>query len=169
MAGKLKIGELASAAGVSCDTVRYYERMNVLPPAVRSSGGYRLYDQGDVERLRFIKQAQSLGLSLDEIKALLPGLKAGLEECRRVRDLLRTKLEEFDQRIAEMRVFQSNLAAYLRECEEALEGKRGDCCPVIFEITRPSSNVTGATNGAGHSRKGIIRGRKARKSKRGKA
>lgn len=169
MSGKLKIGELASAAGVSRDTIRYYERLDVLPRAIRSSGGYRLYDEADVEQLRFIKQAQSLGLSLDEIKALLPGLSAGLEECRRVRDLLSAKLEEFDARIAEMRVFRKKLAAYLEDCEEALEGKRGDCCPMIYEITRLGSNVTGSKNGARHSRKGNIEGRKVKAPKRGKA
>ncbi len=138
----LKIGELASAVGVSCDTVRYYERLNLLPRAGRTSAGYRIYTEVDVERLRFIKQAQALGLSLDEIKELLPGRGAGLAECQRVRDLLRSKLEELDARLAEMRAFRRTLAAYFEECEETLAGKRGDCCPVLFEISHPAHRRT---------------------------
>jgi DNA-binding transcriptional MerR regulator len=134
----LKIGELASAAGVSCDTVRYYERLNLLPRAARTRTGYRLYTEVDVERLRFIKQAQALGLSLEEIKELLPGRGAGLAECRRVRDLLSAKLKELDARIAEMRAFRRVLAAYFNECEKTLTGKGGDCCPVLFEISHPA-------------------------------
>jgi DNA-binding transcriptional MerR regulator len=138
----LKIGELASAVGVSCDTVRYYERLNLLPRAGRTSAGYRVYTEVDVERLRFIKQAQALGLSLDEIKELLPGRGAGLAECQRVRDLLRSKLKELDARLAEMRAFRRTLAAYFDECEKTLAGKRQNCCPVLFEITHPTPRQT---------------------------
>jgi len=137
MSSALRIGELASAAGVTTDAVRYYERLKILPRPSRTPAGYRLYSEGDVERLRFIKQAQSLGLSLDEVKELLPGRGAGLSECRRVRDLLSAKLGELDAKISEMRTFRKTLAAYLAECEEALDGKRVDRCPVLFKITHP--------------------------------
>ena len=132
----LRIGELASAAGVSTDSVRYYERLKILPRPSRTRAGYRLYSEEDVERLRFIKQAQLLGLTLDEIKELLPGRGASLAECRRVRELLAAKLAELDTKISELRGFRKTLSAYLSECEEALAGKRGDCCPVLFEITK---------------------------------
>jgi DNA-binding transcriptional MerR regulator len=72
-----------------------------------------LYSEEDVERLRFIKQAQSLGLSLDEVKELLPGRGAGLAECQRVRDLLASKLAELDTKISEMRGFRKTLSTYL--------------------------------------------------------
>ena len=140
MSSELRIGELASAAGVSTDAVRYYERLKILPRPSRTRAGYRLYSEEDVDRLRFIKQAQSLGLSLDEVKELLPGRGAGLSECRRVRDLLSAKLAELDAKIGQMRGFRKTLASYLDECEEALAGKRGDRCPVLFEITRSASD-----------------------------
>jgi len=145
------------------DTVRYYERLNVLPRAPRSSGGYRLYSEADVERLHFVRQAQSLGLSLDEIKALLPGMRAGLGECRRVRDILSSKLEQCDARIAEMRTFRGRLAAYLKECEATLEGKRGACCPVVFEINKSGSKPSAASNGSG---RGGVRKARARKTEK---
>ena len=136
MASELRIGQLASAAGVSPDTVRYYERLKLIPRPVRTTGGYRVYSDHDVEQLQFIKRAQSLGLSLDEVKGLLPGRDSGLSECRRVRDLLSIKVAELDAKLAEMHAFRKLLGSYLNECEEALAGNRGDCCPVLFEITQ---------------------------------
>ena len=141
MASALRIGELASAANVTTDEVRYYERLKILPRAGRTRAGYRLYSEEDVERLRFIKQAQSLGLSLDEVKELLPGRGAGLAECQRIRDILASKLAELETKISEMRRFRKTLATYLGQCEEALAGKRGDCCPVLFEITHTAQTV----------------------------
>ena len=82
MESLIRIGELASAAGVSADTVRYYERRNLLPRPGRTGAGYRVYSDQDVDRLQFIARAQSLGLSLHEIKALLPERRKGLPECR---------------------------------------------------------------------------------------
>jgi DNA-binding transcriptional MerR regulator len=113
MASALRIGELASAANITTDAVRYYERLKILPRPGRTRAGYRLYSEEDVERLRFIKQAQSLGLSLDEVKELLPGRGAGLAECQRVRDLLASKLAELDTKISEMRGFRKTLSTYL--------------------------------------------------------
>ncbi len=128
-----KIGELASAAGVSRNCIIIYGQHDLLPCAGRTLAGYRLYE--DIERVRFIRQAQALGFSIEEIRELLPEPGAGLAECRRVRDRLNSTLQEMDARLAGMRAFRRTLVAYLEECEEALTGKRGNTCPVLFEIT----------------------------------
>jgi DNA-binding transcriptional MerR regulator len=138
MSSHMKIGELASVTGVSRDTIRYYEALKLLPRASRTLAGYRLYTEADVERMRFIKQAQTLGLSLDEIRGLLSAREGGVAECQRVRGLLCSKLEELDTRIAEMRDFRRTLAAYLKECEERIAGKRGDGCPALHEMSHPA-------------------------------
>jgi DNA-binding transcriptional MerR regulator len=138
MMSNLKIGELAVACGVSRDTVRYYERLKLLPRAARTRGGYRTYGEADVERVRFIKQAQAFGLSLDEIRALMFEGKGGLEQCQRVRDLLAAKLKELDARLVEMRAFRQTLASYLGKCEEALLHADRDTCPVLFELSHSS-------------------------------
>jgi DNA-binding transcriptional MerR regulator len=114
----LRIGELAAECGVSIDTIRYYERRRLLPHAGRSAGGFRLYTPEAVERLRFIKQAQETGFSLDEIGGLLSS--SGAAECQRVRDLLRVKLDEVDERIEAMRKFRGALADHLAACEREL-------------------------------------------------
>jgi DNA-binding transcriptional MerR regulator len=127
---ELRIGELAARAGVSVDTVRYYERLKLLPRADRTAGGFRLFGPESVERVQFIKQAQELGLTLDEIKGLLA--TGGAEECRKVRDLLSKKLGELDDKMTAMKGFRRTLARHLLACECELE-THGDsaCCPVV--------------------------------------
>jgi DNA-binding transcriptional MerR regulator len=130
----LQIGEVAKKAGVSVDTVRYYERLKLLPAAPRTSGGYRVFTSDAIDRVTFIKQAQELGLSLDEIGVLVAN--NGRSECRNVRDLLKAKLDEVDDRMEKMACFRSRLAQYLSECESELE-RRPDSsqCPVVMDIT----------------------------------
>src|SRR3712207_1484501 len=109
----LQIGEVAVRAGVSVDTVRFYERERLLPSAGRTRGGFRLFRPEAVDRIRFIKQAQELGFALDEIRDLLGA--DGSAECRHVRDLLKAKLAEVDERLQRMRAFRRRLATYLAE------------------------------------------------------
>ncbi len=132
---ELRIGEVASRTGVSIDTLRYYEKRRLLGRSRRSSGGFRLFAPEAVERVRFIKQAQELGFSLAEIGGLLA--TGGADECRKVRDLLRTKLTELDERMESMRKFRHVLARHLKHCEHELQehGKEA-CCPVVAGTKR---------------------------------
>lgn len=131
-----QIGELAARSGVTPDTLRYYERLGLLPKPHRTSGGFRVYSADTVEWLRFIKQAQALGFTLREVRDLLgfPG-SAGVTRCRRVRDTLRGKLGELEARLVELREFQRLLTRYFQECERTLqesEHSGGEpLCPVI--------------------------------------
>ena len=129
----LKIGEVAARSGFSLDTLRYYERRRLLPRAPRTEGGFRLFPPEVIGRVRFIKQAQELGFSLDEIGELLTA--GGEAECRRVRDLLRVKLTELNERLRAMRRFRRTLAGRLDACERELERHgAAACCPVVVEI-----------------------------------
>lgn len=131
----LQIGEIAARSGVSVDTVRYYERLKLVPPAPRSSSGYRIFSTKAIEQIRFIKQAQELGFSLDEIKGLLT--TGGAKECRQVRDLLRRKLCEMDEQIKKLKAFRKILAGHLSDCDDEFERKGQDAqCPVLFEIEK---------------------------------
>jgi len=140
---EFRIGEVAERAGVSIDTVRYYERRRLLPRAPRTQGGFRVFTRDAVERVRFIKQAQELGFSLDEISALLT-TGGGANECRSVRDLLKAKLAELDRRLRTMRAFRGTLANHLAECESELKrhGKEAQC-PVVIEIAHPNGREKG--------------------------
>jgi DNA-binding transcriptional MerR regulator len=143
---EFRIGEVATRSGVSVDAVRYYERLKLLPRARRTSGNFRLFGAEVIARVQFIKQAQELGLTLDEIKGLLA--TGGADECRRVRDLLHQKIEDLDGKMKAMRGFRRTLARHLLECERELEA-HGDaaCCPVVAvgKDPRVSSHVRNKT------------------------
>ena len=129
----LQIGEVATRAGVSVDTVRFYERERLLPSLGRTPGGFRLFGPEAVDRIRFIKQAQELGFALDEVRDMLRA--DGSAECRHIHDLLEAKLAEVDERIERMRSFRGQLATYLAECEHTLDEQgEGADCPVVDEI-----------------------------------
>ena len=135
-----QIGELAARSGMTPDTLRYYERLCLLPRAHRTSGGFRLYTEQTLDRLRFIKQAQALGLTLQEVRDLVSyRTSGGLRRCRAVRDMLRAKMADIEAKIAELSAFQETLSQYLAECENALgtdEGPRSDpTCPVIETLS----------------------------------
>ena len=119
---------------MTADTLRYYERLGVLPRARRTSGGLRQYGDDVLTRLRFIQQAQSFGLTLKDVRQLLNEQgRPGRERCQRVRDLLTARLEEVDQRLSELRAFRQTLQTHLEACNHALESDR-PACPVIEEL-----------------------------------
>jgi DNA-binding transcriptional MerR regulator len=107
----LRVAELAAAVGVSPDTVRYYERAGLLPPPDRTAAGYRSYDAGAVDRLRFIQGAQRLGLHLADIRDLLTVRDTGTCPCEPAEDLLRRRLAEVDAQIARLVTLRAEMAA----------------------------------------------------------
>lgn len=133
MEDHLRIGEVANRSGVSIDTLRFYERRRLLPIAPRSANGYRVFTPEAVERVHFIKQAQELGFSLDEIATFLSA--NGANDCRSVHDLLDAKVIEINDRMRSMVEFRDKLLHYLAECDEELK-KHPDSteCPVVVEI-----------------------------------
>lgn len=144
MQGTLLIGEVAARSGVSIDTVRYYERRDLLRVATRTAGGFRVFPSETVDHVLFIKQAQGLGFTLSEIATLLA--PNGTSDCNRVHDLLDAKLSELDERMRSMHEFREKLKHYLAKCEEELRRHPdAPACPVIEEIagTGPKLNCCG--------------------------
>jgi MerR family mercuric resistance operon transcriptional regulator len=130
-----RIGEVAAQAEVSIDTVRFYERRHLLPRAHRTQGGFRLFPPETIERIRFIRQAQDVGLSLDEIESIVT-VGGGVNECRRISTLLTSKLSVLEARIKAMQDFRKRLVQHLKACEDELKKQgTGTKCPVIKEIT----------------------------------
>lgn len=138
MSGRpLRIGQLAAVSGLTRDALRYYERQGLLPRSSRTSGGFREYDAGAVERIRFIKQAQAHGLTLREIRDLVSHQSdAGRARCRFVRDLLARKLEQLEARRREFDAFCKTLQRYLEMCDQALETRTPVDCPVVEDLGR---------------------------------
>lgn len=110
----MTIGTLADRLGLNTRTIRYYERVGLIPPAQRSEGGYRLYMPADEDRIRFIKSAQRLGLTLGEVKETLAFRERGERPCRYVAGLIDDRLGEVNQRLRELRAFKRELTQ-LRE------------------------------------------------------
>ena len=111
----LKIGEVSQASGIGIETLRFYERSGLLGNPARSPSGYRLYDEGVIERLNFIKKAQTLGFSLDEIKRIIKDAAGGASPCDDVREVVRSRLAKLDKRMREMRRYRKELARTLEE------------------------------------------------------
>jgi Hg(II)-responsive transcriptional regulator len=123
----MTIGTIAKHAGVGIDTVRFYERQGLMPDAERTTGGYRVYGPGDVDRLRFIRRAKALGFSLDEIGQLLR-LNEGRGSRASVRRVAQQRLDDLDRKLAELAAIRDALAQLVERCngQGPLAG-----CPII--------------------------------------
>lgn len=106
---QLLIGQLARLAGVKADTVRFYERSGLLPKPERKASGYRVYDESALNRVRFIRKAQSLGFSLAEIHRILNLRGGGKKTCDRVLAIAEATLEETERRLADLQTFRDDL------------------------------------------------------------
>jgi DNA-binding transcriptional MerR regulator len=105
----LTISKVAREAGVAPDTVRYYEREGLIPPPARTSGGYRIYGEETIRRLRFIRGSQRFGLRLRDVKALLDVIDRGACPCGHASELVRSRLAEVDQQLADLRTLRADL------------------------------------------------------------
>ena len=112
-AGRLRVGELADAVGISTDTTRYYERAGLLPAPQRTPGGYRAYGDDAVDRLRFIQGAQRLGLRLNDIADLLAVRDTGVCPCEPAEQHLRRRLGELDAQLAQLAALRTQIVAML--------------------------------------------------------
>ena len=108
----LKIGELAKQTGVAVGTLRYYESLGLLEPALRNSSGYRYYTAAAARQVQFIKKAQRLNFSLQEIQQILTSRRQGITACPLVQDLLSRKIDFFEEEIQRMSAFKAELEAY---------------------------------------------------------
>jgi MerR family Zn(II)-responsive transcriptional regulator of zntA len=114
----LTIGELATRTGVTPDTLRYYERLGLLPPAPRTGAGYRLYEPAMAERLSFIDKAKALGLTLQEVREVLRVAADGTRPCEHVRAALSRRLRDVEARIVELEDLRDTLTRALRRARK---------------------------------------------------
>jgi MerR family mercuric resistance operon transcriptional regulator len=139
------IGALAAAAGVNVETIRFYQRRRLLAEPERPHGSVRRYGTADAARVRFIKSAQRIGFSLDEVAQLLQ-LEDGTR-CGQAREIATHRLTDVRQRLTDLRQIEAALAALVTRCE----GVRGRvACPLIAAL---QETVPGATRTPGHAPK----------------
>ncbi|HKQ51085.1 MAG TPA: MerR family DNA-binding protein, partial [Pyrinomonadaceae bacterium] len=104
--GMLKIGDVSRQSGIGIEALRFYEKSGLLEKPSRTMSGYRMYDAQVLERLAFIKQSQALGFSLDEIKRIIEDARTGKSPCAEVREIVRRRLAELDERMRELRRYR---------------------------------------------------------------
>jgi MerR family mercuric resistance operon transcriptional regulator len=126
---RFTIAALASAAGVNVETVRYYQRRGLMSEPARPPSGVRRYAESDADQLRFIKRAQAMGFTLEEVKSLLK-LRA-CRSCRATRELAVSKLRRIERNIRELQQLQTELTRLVDECSANDEDSR---CPVIEQL-----------------------------------
>jgi MerR family mercuric resistance operon transcriptional regulator len=128
-AGSYTIGRLAEAVGVHVETIRFYQRLKLVPKPPRPVGGIRRYGEVDAERLRFIKHAQAMGFTLAETASLLT--LQGRGACHDTRDLVAAKLRLVDARIYGLRKVRRELARWVAECDANTKDAN---CPVFQRL-----------------------------------
>lgn len=133
----ITIGELAKETGAGIETIRYYERRNLLSPAGRKPSGYRFYDRTSVQKIRFIKNAKRLGFTLEEISELLQLKVKGRGRCGSVKSRAEVKLAEIKEKIA-------NLDSMKKVLEELITHCRNDAptqdCPILNSLQTGTDN-----------------------------
>ena len=127
----MRSGQVARNAGVNVETLRYYERRGILPTPERRASGYREYTEEAVGVIRFVKRAQELGFSLDEVETLLLLAAGGPESCDSARALATRKLDELGAKMRSIRAMQDSLRRLVATCE--MPSSERDC-PLLDAI-----------------------------------
>ncbi len=130
----MRIGEVASAAAVNAQTLRYYERVGLLPAPERRASGYRSYDAETVRRVRFIKRAQELGFTLREIADLLAMRRESVSACKRAEARVARTLVRIESSIRDLERMRLALEEYAVACRER---RSPDECPLLQTLDDP--------------------------------
>ncbi len=129
--GRYRIGDVTEKLGLTADTLRYYEKIGLLPRVERNGAGLRLYNDQDLARLKFIQRAQRMDFTLAEIAELLKMREAPHKARKRVRELTARKLVEVDTRLAELKTLRNELALLMNLCSAG-----GKSCGIIKAINK---------------------------------
>lgn len=130
--GYLIRSQVAQQAGVGLEALRFYERKKILPKPLRSESGYRLYDQTHVQRLKFIKKAQVIGFTLEEIKGLLDLVENPRIKCETVRLLAEQKISEVERKILDLQKLKTALVDLSGRCDNRKDIRH---CPIIESLS----------------------------------
>lgn len=133
MARSYRIGEIARETGVTAEALRYYEQQGLLPKPIRSGSGARIFAEESVARVRFIKQAQSAGLTLRDIQVLVGSGRSRMA-CRKIRTILAARIADIEGRLVELQTFHRVLTTHLEACDRALVETNGSECPTLDAI-----------------------------------
>ena len=143
----MKIGELAALTNTQVETIRFYERQNLLTEPGRSEGNYRIYGEAHAERLSFIRHCRGLDMTLDEIRVLLRFKDAPTDNCLEVNELLDEHIGHIAERIKELRQLEKQLKSLREACLGAQEAQH---CGILHELTEIAKNPVSSPGREGH-------------------
>jgi len=139
------IGKASRLAGISVDTIRFYQKLGLIKGTSRSTGGYRLFNREQIRDLKFVRHAQELGFSLTEIRELL-ALRQKHHACSEVQSMLKHKLAGVREKIKSLAGLERELAGALRNCNRELRLKRDikhkDSCPLLTRLDRMNGSTS---------------------------
>ena len=125
------IGTLAELSGVKIANIRYYESIGLLPLAARRNGRHRTYDQHDVNRLQFIRNARETGFSVEKVRSLLHLAEPKNQTCDEAKRLSMNQLHDIRRRIRELKTIEKSLLTRIAACDQACQCGRADDCAVL--------------------------------------
>lgn len=144
----MKIGELAKKVSCSVETIRYYEKVGLLHPAIRNKeNNYRLYNQGHLHRLTFVRHCRTLAMNHDEILVLLQARSQPNESCESINKLIDDHIEHVRSRILELEVLEAQLTELRSQCQVPLRSKD---CGIIQELDQPADDELNSSRSDSH-------------------
>jgi DNA-binding transcriptional MerR regulator len=136
----LSIGDLALSVGTKVETIRYYEKVGILPPPARTSGNHRVYTQAHADRLAFVRHSRELGFPIDAIRTMLTMADDPGRSCATVDAIARDHLAAVRSRIARLQALEAELARMVDECGQ---GRVGDCRVIEVLADHSHANCLG--------------------------
>lgn len=137
-----RMGHVAHRSGLKVDTIRFYEKQGLLAKPPRTAGGFRLYTEGDLDRLNFVVSAQSLGFSLHQIGELLVLRNSGPDACTHVRNVLKERLRDVESKIKDLRRLERQLKQAQKQCDDAVAAACSATCPLLDKLGRNTRRGT---------------------------
>ena len=154
----MKIGELAAATDTPVETIRFYERVGLIPEPARTGANYRAYDASHIQRLAFIRRCRSLDMALDEVRVLLRFQDQPTEDCRDVNAVLDEHIGHVAQRVRELQVLEKQLRELRARCRSAQSGRS---CGILelLNADRGSADFPDRQLSPGYAHVGLVHGR----------
>jgi MerR family transcriptional regulator, copper efflux regulator len=149
----LKIGEVSKRSGIGVEALRFYEKSGLLDAPSRTHAGYRVYGEEVLDRLSFIRRAQALGFSLDEIRRIVDDARRGESPCEEVREIVRRRMAELDERLRELHRYRKELKHTLEVWDE-LGRAPGHVCGLIEGAEVEHADPRDKTKWLKHARRG---------------
>ncbi|KQY51186.1 helix-turn-helix domain-containing protein [Lysobacter sp. Root494] len=149
MTSEIKIGQLAKVTHTTPPTIRYYEDIGLLQPPPRQAGSQRVYGDGDVRRLTFIRRCREFGFSIDRVRVLASLVQDRERSCMEARELAFSHLVEVREKLQELQELEHSIAAFVDSCDQSCAGGVGADCVMLEELSAPENTAASRATRSG--------------------